>query len=87
MPYNVCRMLRVSETGLFDEWRKRNQPNAYERCNTFRRSRKSGKKQDLARLSLSNLIGPFAILLVGFVFSLLIFVAEILIHFLHRAMY
>ena len=85
MRYNVCRMLRVSVTGLFNEWRKRNQPNSDERCNTFQKSRKPGEKQDLARLSLSNLLGPFAILLVGFVFSLLVFGAEILIHFFRLA--
>jgi len=79
----LYRVLRAIETGLLDEWTKRKQPNSDARCNHFHQSKPS-KDKHLARISLANLMGPFMILLVGSISSILTFGIEKLVHFLFR---
>ena len=70
--------MRTTEYGLLDEWRKRNQPFP-EQCitkNTAGQASFDTRKKPLKMISLQNLTGPFAILLVGYVASLTSFIIE-----------
>jgi len=65
------------ETGLMGEWIKRNIPTYDERCKSYHQARQSiSKGNHPPRLSVANLMGPFIILLFGYITSLIIFVVE-----------
>ncbi len=66
--------MRVTEYGLSDEWRKRNQPFP-EQCiaNSGQIKRDTGKKSP-KMITLQNLMGPFAILLIGYFAAFIAFI-------------
>lgn len=68
--------MRTTEYGLLDEWRKRNQPFP-EQCMTGsgKANTDTGKKSP-KMITLQNLMGPFAILLIGYVAALTAFIIE-----------
>jgi len=73
------------ETGLMDKWF--NRTNLYpEKCNQFKKSHDklnaNGGKTNPSRLSISHLMGPFFILLVGYLTALSVLGAEIIFHML-----
>ena len=73
------------ETGLTDKWFDRN--NRYPgKCKMFQNSHRNlnarGEKTNLFQLSISHLMGPFIILLVGYITALTMLGAEIIFHML-----
>lgn len=68
--------MRVTEYGLSDEWRKRNQPFP-EQCiaNSGQTKRDTGKKSP-KMITLPNLMGLFTILLMGYALAWIIFIIE-----------
>jgi len=65
------------ETGLLEEWIKRSIPTYDERCKNYHHARLSNSKGNHPpRLSVPNLMGPFIILLLGYIISLSVFVVE-----------
>lgn len=70
------RKMRTTEFGLLDEWRKRNQPFP-EQCITNSGSTSPDTRKKLPKIiTLQNVMGPFAILLVGYVAALTTFIIE-----------
>lgn len=68
--------MRTTEFGLLDEWRKRNQPFP-EQCNTDSgQANPDTRKEPPKMITLQNLMGPFAILLIGYVAALTTFIIE-----------
>lgn len=80
---NLGRILRALETGLMDVWRKRNNLINYDEvCKSLNEIKQpSQETHHPPRLSLSNLMGPFIILLTGHLLSLLVFGTEKTIHY------
>lgn len=73
------------ETGLIDKWFNRS--NLYpERCNKFQTKHGNfnadGGKSNPPRLSISHLMGPFLILLIGYLTALIVLGGEIIFHIL-----
>ena len=59
------------------EWIKRNIPTYDERCKNYHHAGQSASEGRYPpKLSLPNLMGPFIILFVGYIISLIIFVVE-----------
>ena len=69
--------MRVTEYGLLDEWRKKNQPFP-EQCSTTsgQANPDTNRKEPPKMITLQNLMGPFAILLIGYVAALTTFIIE-----------
>ena len=70
----------MKEAGLIDKWASKYVPKDT-KCST---SNRKEKQDPLKRLSLNHLSGAFYILLIGYLFAILIFLAE---HFIKFSLY
>jgi hypothetical protein len=77
LPY---RILELHEKGLISLWEKRFEPNTKPCHSEIKKNNKN--KTARKRLSLANLMGAFALLAFGCLFSLLVFLSEMTISYL-----
>ena len=80
--YNFKRILRTLESGLVETWTKRNLPILDKRCNSFRDQKTipNENNNQPPRLNFKNLMGPFIILLFGYIAALFAIVSEQMIY-------
>ena len=75
------RTLELREIGLISQWEKEFEPNT-KPCYSENTNHRDSKNKSLQRLSVTNLMGAFALLLFGYILSLLFFLMEIIIFLL-----
>jgi hypothetical protein len=74
----------MRDFGLLDIWAKWYQPDirqCLDKADKMMQLKTPLKKKDLSRLSLKHLTGAFVVLIVGNVFSLIAFLAEIILSY------
>jgi ionotropic glutamate receptor len=71
--------MELREIGLISLWMKQFEPNTKPCYSEHIKDSRDRKTETRQRLSLTNLMGAFAVLAVGYLLSLLIFLAEIAI--------
>ena len=69
------RIMRMREVGLLSKWYAENIPDA-RRCFRDKRTKNDRKPDITIALSLKSLSGAFLALLIGFLFSLIVFICE-----------
>lgn len=65
----------MAQWGLPDYWVKRVTPQT-EQCNEEKRKASSNGREQRKSLSLNDLSGPFILLMIGYMLSLLLFLVE-----------
>jgi hypothetical protein len=73
------RISELNEFGLISLWMKQFEPNTKPCYSEHIKDSRDRKTETRQRLSLTNLMGAFAVLAVGYLLSLLIFLAEMAI--------